>query len=59
MKVTYLRTSLPRPPAVHRALGQRIRCEPLPFTDKGMRPLGFEREGLQLTIPFIDIPAKR
>jgi hypothetical protein len=58
MRVTYLRTSLPRPPAVNRALGQRIRCEASLLTDKGMRLLGFEREGLQLTIPFIDIRRK-
>jgi len=54
VKLIYLRTSLPRPPAVNRALGQRIRCEASFLTDKGMQLLGFEREGLQLTIPFID-----
>jgi len=62
MRVTYLRTSIPRPvagdQAISRQLGQRLCCEPKPFTDKGMRLLGFEREGLQLAIPFVDIRRK-
>ena len=50
MKATYVRTSLPRPPAQNRKLDQRIVCEPKPLTDKGMKLLGFEREGLQLRL---------
>lgn len=52
MKSTYIRTSLPRPPAINRRLGQLVHIPHNSLVDKVMRQLGFERIGHQKELPL-------